>query len=161
MAKEEKKAEAIVEETAVQTEMSDEEVLATIPEDRLIKLMAKLKAEVKADMEAEAALKPAAVPVEGELDAKTKARYERLQASERERVKGKVRIKLFQDTDKYKDDVIVGVNGENTVIQRGKYVEVSKAVNDVLINAQKQTEMAAEHSKELQRQYEQKKENLE
>ena len=143
-------------------ETTDAEVFASIPEDQLIKLMARMKAEVKAEMEAEANLKKEGMSASDvEEDAKTKARHERLQASERVRAKGKTRIKLFQDTGKYKDDMFVGINGDNTIIQRGKWVEVSNAVNDALINGQRQTEVAAQLNEKLQEQYEQKKENLE
>ena len=43
-----------------------------------------------------------------------------------------VTIKLFKDSDKYKDDVFVGVNGVAWQIQRGVEVEVPRYVADVL-----------------------------
>ena len=43
-----------------------------------------------------------------------------------------VRIHLFKDNGRYKDDVFVGVNGVNYMIQRGVDVEVPKAVAEVL-----------------------------
>ena len=43
-----------------------------------------------------------------------------------------VRIHLFKDNGRYKDDVFVGVNGETYLIQRGVDVEVPKAVAEVL-----------------------------
>ena len=44
----------------------------------------------------------------------------------------KVRIRLFQDAGKYKDDVKVLVNGKCYIIQRGKEVDVPFFVWDVL-----------------------------
>ena len=43
-----------------------------------------------------------------------------------------VRIHLFKDNGRYKDDVFVGVNGVNYMIQRGVDVEVPAAVAEVL-----------------------------
>lgn len=94
---------------------------------------------------------------EGELS----PRLKRLQASEKVRVAGKKTIELFQDGDKYKDDVFVGVNGVNTIIQRGIPVEVPVAVADIVENAQKQANAAAKHNKGLQDQFNRKKDMLE
>lgn len=52
----------------------------------------------------------------------------------------KVRIKLFKDNDKYRDDVFVSVNGENYQIKRGVEVEVPEYIAEVLANSQKQDE---------------------
>ncbi len=49
-----------------------------------------------------------------------------------------VRIKLFKDGDKYKDDVFVGVNGKAFKIQRGVEVEVPAYVADVLEQSMQQ-----------------------
>ena len=43
-----------------------------------------------------------------------------------------VRIHLFKDNGRYKDDVFVGVNGVNYKIQRGVDVDVPPEVAEVL-----------------------------
>ena len=43
-----------------------------------------------------------------------------------------VKVKLFKDNNKYKDDVFVSVNGENCVIKRGIEVEIKRKFADVL-----------------------------
>jgi len=57
---------------------------------------------------------------------------------------GKVKIKLFKDNDKYKDDVFVGVNGKAYKIQRGVEVEVPRFVAEVLRLSLKQDEHTAD-----------------
>lgn len=44
----------------------------------------------------------------------------------------KVRVTLFKDSGKYKEDVTVGVNGKVWKIQRGKEVEVPMYVWQIL-----------------------------
>lgn len=55
-----------------------------------------------------------------------------------------VKIKLFKDKEKYKDDVFVGVNGRTWLIQRGVEVEVPECVAEVLANAERQRKQAEE-----------------
>lgn len=43
-----------------------------------------------------------------------------------------VKVKLFKDNNKYKDDVYVSVNGENCVIKRGVEVEIKRKFAAVL-----------------------------
>ncbi len=43
-----------------------------------------------------------------------------------------VKVKLFRDNNKYKDDVFVSVNGENCVIKRGIEVEIKRKFAAVL-----------------------------
>ena len=50
----------------------------------------------------------------------------------------KVKIKLFKDNDKYKDDLVVGVNGTMYKIQRGVEVEVPLSVAEVIENSNRQ-----------------------
>ena len=50
----------------------------------------------------------------------------------------KVKIKLFKDDDKYKDDLVVGVNGTMYQIQRGIEVEVPLSVAEVIENSNRQ-----------------------
>lgn len=54
-----------------------------------------------------------------------------------------VRIHLFKDNGRYKDDVFVGVNGVNYMIQRGVDVEVPPEVAEVLEHSQMQDELTA------------------
>ena len=49
-----------------------------------------------------------------------------------------VMISTFKDADKYRDDLIVGVNGKNYVIQRGKTVAVPPYVAAILENSMAQ-----------------------
>ena len=56
----------------------------------------------------------------------------------------RVNIYLMRDSDKYKGDVFVQVNGVGYIIQRGKNVKVPKAVAEVLQNSQEQDTKAAE-----------------
>lgn len=46
-----------------------------------------------------------------------------------------VKIKLFQDNGRYKDDVFVGINGRTWLIKRGVEVEVPVEVAEVLENS--------------------------
>lgn len=54
-----------------------------------------------------------------------------------------VRIHLFKDNGRYKDDVFVGVNGVNYKIQRGVDVDVPPEVAEVLEHSQMQDELTA------------------
>ncbi len=45
---------------------------------------------------------------------------------------GYTKVKLFKDNDKYKDDVMVAINGKTWLIQRGVWVEVPENVALVL-----------------------------
>jgi len=56
----------------------------------------------------------------------------------------KVKIRLFKDNDKYKDDVTVGINGKITRIKRGVWVEVSRAVKEILDHQEEQDIQTAE-----------------
>ena len=49
-----------------------------------------------------------------------------------------VEIQLFKDNNKYKDDVYVGVNGENVVIKRGERVKIKRKFVEVLENSERQ-----------------------
>lgn len=76
---------------------------------------AKLAAEVKAS-------------VSGELTEEQKKAIEERKAYWNELVK----VKLFRDNNKYKDDVFVSVNGENCVIKRGVEVLIKRKFAEVL-----------------------------
>jgi len=55
-----------------------------------------------------------------------------------------VKVKLFRDNAKYKDDVFVAVNGKGWLIQRGVEVEVPDCVAEVLQQSMEQDARAAE-----------------
>jgi hypothetical protein len=56
----------------------------------------------------------------------------------------KVTIRLFKDSGKYKDDMIVGLNGRMYQIQRGKEVEVPWAVAEIIRESLEQDQATAE-----------------
>lgn len=65
---------------------------------------------------------------------------ERAAEIEADRLRGEelVEVKLFKDTGKYKDDVFVGVNGENCVIKRGERVQIKRKYAEVLDHSEHQ-----------------------
>lgn len=69
----------------------------------------------------------------------------------------KVKIKLFLDGDKYKDDVFVAVNGRTYLIKRGVEVEVPESVAKVLEDSGNQQQYAYTHMCDLQDMYENNK----
>ena len=54
-----------------------------------------------------------------------------------------VRIKLFKDNSRYKEDLFVSVNGVNYKIRRGVEVKVPPEVAEVLEHSQMQDERTA------------------
>ena len=60
-----------------------------------------------------------------------------------------VKVKLFKDNDKYKDDVFVAVNGVGMIVPRGKEVEIPRKYAIALQNSQAQDSFAAQHASEL------------
>ena len=54
-----------------------------------------------------------------------------------------VRIRLFRDNGRYKEDLFVSVNGVNYKIRRGMDVEVPPEVAEVLEHSQLQDERTA------------------
>lgn len=52
--------------------------------------------------------------------------------------KDTVKIRLFKDNGRYKDDVFVGYNGKFYTIQRGVDVEVPRAVAEIIQQSIKQ-----------------------
>ena len=85
----------------------------------------------KAREEAEKIVADAKASVSGELTEDQKKANEERKAFWDEPVK----VKLFKDNNKYKDDVFVAVNGENCVIKRGLEVEVKRKFAKVLDNS--------------------------
>ena len=60
-----------------------------------------------------------------------------------------VKVKLFKDNDKYKDDVFVAVNGIGMIVPRGVEVEIPRKYAIALKNSEAQDSFAAQHSMEL------------
>ena len=65
-----------------------------------------------------------------------------------------VEIYLFEDGDRYKDDVFVAVNGKTFQIKRGENVKVPRYVKEVLDNSMTQDKAAAKYMKMKQDAYE-------
>ena len=89
--------------------------------------------EILAKAKAEAAkiVADAKASVGGELTEEQKKANEERKAYWNELVK----VQLFRDNNKYKDDVFVSVNGENCVIKRGVEVEIKRKFAAVLDNS--------------------------
>lgn len=60
-----------------------------------------------------------------------------------------VKIKLFKDNSKYKDDVFVAVNGKGMIVPRGKEVEIPRKFAIALQNSEAQDSFAMNHMVEL------------
>jgi len=111
--------------------------MATNPETKVETInLADVKKQVEAMLaqaKAEAAkiVADAKASVNGELTEEQKAAIEKDKAYWNELVK----VKLFRDNNKYKDDVYVSVNGENCVIKRGEEVMVKRKFAHVLDNS--------------------------
>ena len=72
----------------------------------------------------------------------------------------RVTIELFRDNDKYRDDLIVGVNGKYYQIQRGIPVSVPRSVAEVIANSKAQDSAAADYSKAKEQEYVQRSSEL-
>lgn len=59
-----------------------------------------------------------------------------------------VQFRLFQDNDKYKAPVFVGVNGVGYLVMRGEPVEMPRAVYEVLMNSENQIYEAGKYMHE-------------
>ena len=64
-----------------------------------------------------------------------------------------VKIKLFKDGDKYKDDVFVCVNGHPYGVKRGVEVEVPVSVAKILEASERQDNKTVMMIQELQNEY--------
>ena len=64
-----------------------------------------------------------------------------------------VTIQLFKDGNKYKDDVFVGWNDRNFLIQRGVPVTVPRGVAEILQQSQEQDFRAAAYAEQQQREF--------
>jgi hypothetical protein len=98
--------------------------------------MAAMLAEAQsAKAEAERLLSEAQKMTNGKM--KTAERAAEIEA-DKARGEELVSVKLFKDTGKYKDDVFVGCNGENCLIQRGERVEIKRKYAEILDNSEHQ-----------------------
>lgn len=88
-----------------------------------------------------------------EADKNKKTEETEEQKKLREHYNEKVTINLFLDNDKYKDDLIVNVNGKAWQIKRGVDVEVPRYVAEVIKNSLKQDRATALHITELENSY--------
>lgn len=66
----------------------------------------------------------------------------------------------FKDNDKYKDDIVVGCNGKNFIIQRGKQVMIPRYVKIALDNSTAQNTYAANVTQGFQAQFESRSREL-
>lgn len=67
-----------------------------------------------------------------------------------------VEIEIFKDTDRYKDDVIVSLNGKVFQIKRGVRVKVPAAVKEILDHSREQDQQTALMTEELENDFQQK-----
>lgn len=74
-------------------------------------------------------------------------------AADKARGEELVKIRLFKDSGKYKDDVFVSCNGETIAIKRGEEVEIKRKFADILekslIQDQKTAQLIEQKSKEF------------
>ncbi len=77
-----------------------------------------------------------------------------------DRMNEKVTIKLFKDNGKYKDDLVVGVNGVTYQIQRGIAVEVPRYVADVIYQSERQDQNTANMIEKLTSDYKAKENDI-
>ena len=66
----------------------------------------------------------------------------------------------FRDNDKYKDDIVVGLNGKVYRIQRGKHVRIPRPVYNIIRRSMAQDAATAEMLEEKAREYEAVKQQL-
>lgn len=64
-----------------------------------------------------------------------------------------VKIKLFKDKEKYRDDLTVILNGKAYRIKRGIPVEVPKGVAEIIENSMTQDDKAAQLIEQLEADY--------
>ena len=69
-----------------------------------------------------------------------------------------VEIEIFKDADRYKDDVVVSLNGKLYVIKRGVPVKVPRAVKEILDHSREQDQQTALMTEEMEGDFLQKAE---
>ena len=72
-----------------------------------------------------------------------------------------VKIKLFKDSGKYKDDLFVAVNGKSYQIKRGVEVEVPRNVAEVIAQAQENEENNSVLFEEMSSEFQEKSKRFE
>jgi hypothetical protein len=65
----------------------------------------------------------------------------------------RVPVMLYKDGDKYKDDVVLAINGEKIQIQRGIQVYIKRKFMNVLENQYRQQMIAADMQDRLAEEY--------
>lgn len=68
-------------------------------------------------------------------------------------MKERLPFKAFKDADKYKDDIVVTINGVKTVIQRGILVTITREVYQAIDIAERQKAVSNAYSLKLQEEY--------
>ena len=71
-----------------------------------------------------------------------------------------VRFKAFKDNDKYKDDILVTVNGERCLIKRGERVKVKRKFVEVIRNGEAQDRATARKIESLEKEFKDESEKL-
>lgn len=94
-----------------------------------------------------------------EAEATTEVKQEKTEANDP--MKELVDFYAFKDNGKYKDDIIVGINGKFLRIMRGKRVKIPRPYYDVLMQSQEQDAKTANMMENLQEDYEHAKRVLE
>lgn len=61
-----------------------------------------------------------------------------------------VSVKLFKDSNKYKDDVFVAVNGVGMIVPRGIEVRIPRKYAEALANSEQQSSFAVDYQTRLQ-----------
>ena len=69
-----------------------------------------------------------------------------------------VEIEIFKDSDRYKDDVVVSLNGKVYVIKRGVRVRVPKAIKEILDHSREQDQQTALLTEEMESDFQEKAE---
>lgn len=125
---------------------SEAEEKITLTKKELADLLAQAKAEIKAEVSKEVKAEKVEIPEE------EKEMWAQIE-EEKKHLNDPVKIRLFKDGNKYKDDVFVAVNGKTFLIQRGVDVTVPRYVADVLYQSQTQDMEAAAYAEAQQREF--------
>lgn len=129
--------------------------MATKKEDMNVADIQAQIAEMLAQAKAEAqAIIDNAKKAAGEMTDEEKAAKKAEMEAHKAYMEELVEVKLFKDTGKYKDDVYVGVNGENVLIKRGERVKIKRKFAEALDNSDRQDLETAELIAGEQRKYE-------
>ena len=150
-----KKTDVKKEAPAVAEKATDQAIdIASMKDTLKAQIMKEMEDEITAKLEAQYANKKTD---EDEFSPE----HIKIHEKEAERMKQRVKITLFKDNGKYKDDVFVSDNGVNYIIQRGKEVEVPLSVALILKQAEKQRDIAIKNQTALQNNYQKNKDALE